>query len=66
MMDLQSLFDAVDELSTEEVKQLYTYILEHRIASVDHQQSTEPRVLGLRAHLGAAWMSDDFKAEFTP
>ena len=65
MTDLEALFSAVDELTPEEVKQLYTYILEHRIAFVGEQAlpPNAPRVLGLHAHLGAAWMSDDFKAE---
>jgi hypothetical protein len=65
MADLEALFDAVNELTPEEVKQLYTYILEHRIAFVDENavSSDSPRVLGLHAHLGAAWMSDDFKDE---
>ncbi len=61
MADLQGLLDAVNELSPEEVKQLYTYILEHRIEFVGEKAATPaPRVLGLHAHLGKAWMSDDF------
>ncbi|MBZ0287525.1 MAG: hypothetical protein K8I30_07915 [Anaerolineae bacterium] len=62
MTDLEALFSAVDKLTPEEVKQLYTYILEHRIAFVGEQAPAPnaPRILGLHAHLGPAWMSDDF------
>jgi hypothetical protein len=66
MTDLEALFSVVDELTPEEVKQLYSYILEHRIAAFVGEQTPipdAPRILGLHAHLGAAWMSDDFKAE---
>jgi len=64
MADLQALFHAVDELDTEELKQLYKYILENRIQFVDRQETSKsPRILGLHAHLGKAWMSDDFQDE---
>jgi hypothetical protein len=65
MADLQTLFEAVDALTPEEVKQLYTYILEHHVEFVGEKEPAPdtPRVLGLHAHLGKAWMSDDFKDE---
>ncbi len=64
MADLQALFHAVDELSPEDLKQLYKYILENRIEFVDRQATSQtPRTLGLHAHLGKAWMSDDFRDE---
>lgn len=64
MTDLQALFHAVDELEPEELKQLYKYILENRIQFVDRQDALQtPRILGLHAHLGKAWMSDDFNDE---
>jgi hypothetical protein len=66
--DLQSLFAAVNELTSEELKQLYLYITESRVQFVGPQSETsphadEPRILGLHAHLGSAWMSDDFRDE---
>ena len=63
MSDLQSLMRAVDTLSIEEVKQLYTYILETRTQFVEAPVTNDKRVLGLHAHLGKAWMSDDFQDE---
>jgi hypothetical protein len=67
MADLQGIFETVDGLSPEEVKQLYTYILEHRIQFVGENESVptqaKPRILGLHAHLGKAWMSEDFNDE---
>jgi hypothetical protein len=67
MADLDMLFDSVDKLTPEEIKQLYTYILEHHVQfTKGEQQSVEPlkpRVLGLHAHLDEAWMSDDFGDE---
>ena len=68
MADLQMLFEAVNELTADELKQLYLYITETRVQfggvqSVESQQSDEPRILGLHAHLGSAWLSDDFHNE---
>jgi hypothetical protein len=65
MTDLAQLFDTVDQLSPDELKQLYTYILEHHIQFKNDAtaEPLKPRVLGLHAHLGEAWMSDDFKDE---
>jgi hypothetical protein len=68
MADLQALFNVVNELTPEELKQLYLYITQTRlqfsgIESIKTQQPTEPRILGLHAHLGTAWMSDDFDDE---
>lgn len=64
MSDLQSLMRAVDTLTVDEVKQLYAYILETRTQFVEAPAAiAEKRVLGLHAHLGKAWMSDDFGDE---
>ena len=65
MTDLQELFKTVDQLTAHELKQLYHYILENRIQFAEHKSAgpSQPRKLGLHAHLGAAWMSDDFMAE---
>lgn len=62
MTDLETLFRSVDELSPDQVKELYRYILENRL-SLTHtpaESSDKPRVIGLHAHLGKAWLSDDF------
>jgi hypothetical protein len=68
MADLQKLFDAVNELTAEELEQLYLYVTETRVQfgnqqSEKHSHLNEPRILGLHAHLGSAWMSDDFRDE---
>ena len=68
MTDLQSLFQTINELSADELKQLYTYIVETRLQFLEAQNHAVPtplktRTLGLHAHLGEAWMSDDFDAE---
>lgn len=65
MTDLQTLFQAVDDLEPDELKQLYTYILENKVQFIQKETSHEPkpRVIGLHAHLGKAWMSDDFNDE---
>jgi hypothetical protein len=60
MTDLQSIFQAIDDLTPDEVKELYQYIVEHRIEFVRYTRPDQPRVLGLHAHLGKAWMSEDF------
>lgn len=65
MTDMEALLREVDALTPEELKQLYTYIVENRIQFTEGQLPEKPRqrILGLHAHLGAAWMSDDFDAE---
>jgi len=63
MSDLHDLMRAVDALSVDEVKQLYNYILETRTRFTEVQPLPEKRVMGLHAHLGKAWMSDDFRDE---
>jgi hypothetical protein len=65
MTDLEQLFDTVDQLTPDELKRLYTYILENHIQFKNDSptESQQPRVLGLHAHLGEAWMSDDFQDE---
>ncbi len=65
MVDLQALFHTVDELSADELKQLYLYITQTRVQFVDASEETpvKPRILGLFEHVGETWMSDDFDAE---
>ncbi len=65
MTDMQELYKTVDQLTSEELKQLYRYILENRVQFVDteNQPSSQQRQLGLHAHLGKAWMSGDFMDE---
>lgn len=66
MTDMQRLFEEVDALSAEEIQELYTYIQQNHIQFVPMKPAEKPlkqRVLGLHAHLGEAWMSDDFNDE---
>ncbi len=71
MADVQAVLHEIDQLNADELKQVYTYILERRVqfVSVPTEAMTEPsaekppRKLGLGAHLGKVWMSDDFDAE---
>ena len=67
MTDMQEIFKTVDTLTGYELKQLYTYILENYIEFADRPQMVkqQPRVLGLHAHLGKAWLSDDFTSELS-
>lgn len=67
MADLQQLFHEIDDLSENELKQLHTYLSEHLSAKGRAEESAKtpepvlgPRVLGMHAHLGKAWLSDDF------
>lgn len=66
MSDLQTLFQEVDNLSPDEIKQLYDYIVKNHVEFVPVKPLESPlkkRILGLHAHLGEAWMSDDFDDE---
>lgn len=66
MTELQKLFEEVDALKPEEIRELYQYIQQHHIEFVPAKPAEEApkqRVLGLHAHLGEAWMSDDFNDE---
>jgi hypothetical protein len=65
MADLQNLFQTIDALTPDEVRQLYEYIVENHIqftAKADAAPA-KPRVIGLHEHLGTGWMSDDFNDE---
>lgn len=64
-MDLQALFHTVDELTPDELKQLYLYITQTRVqfAATSSEIPNKPRVLGLFENIGETWMSDDFDAE---
>lgn len=65
MADLQKLSQAVDELSADDFKQLYRYIVETRmqfLAAPEKTSSTQ-RILGLFENVGETWTSDDFDAE---
>jgi hypothetical protein len=62
MVDLQSLFKAVDQLDSQELEQLSEYIAAHK-ALAHPPVETKPRIVGLHAHLGKGWMSPDFDAE---
>ncbi len=65
MADLQALFQSIDELSADELKQLYLYIMQTRLqfAAKPREKLNVPRVLGLFESAGTTWMSDDFDAE---
>ncbi len=65
MVDLQTLFQTVDELSADELKQLYLHIMQTRVQFVAAPAETpsKPHTLGLFENIGETWMSDDFDAE---
>ena len=65
MADLQALKQAVNELTAEELKQLYLYITETRVQfrPVSEETASTPRILGLFEPLGETWVSDDFDEE---
>jgi hypothetical protein len=66
MTDMQTLLQTVDELSPEELRELYLYIVENHIqfrGGEAPESKPQKRILGLHAHLGPSWMSDDFDAE---
>ncbi len=65
MADLQTLFQTIDELTPDELKQLYQYITQRHVQFVSAQEKTRvrPRVLGLFENIGETWTSDDFDAE---
>ena len=66
MSDLQMLFQQVDQLTPDEIKQLHSYIVNKHmefVAAKSMDEPPKPRVLGLHAHLGLHWMSDDFEDE---
>jgi hypothetical protein len=65
MADLQNLFQTIETLTPDEVKQLYEYILENHIQFTAKADVTlpKPRVIGLHEHLGTGWMSDDLNDE---
>lgn len=63
MADMETLFKQVDALTAEEVKQLYTYIVERHVRFVSAGEAPKERTLGLHAHLGPHWMSGDFNEE---
>jgi hypothetical protein len=65
--DLDVLLRAVDELSDEEVRRVHDYIVRTRLhmeGEPSNSANVQPkRVLGLHAHMGQAWLSDDFNDE---
>ena len=64
MVDLQTLFQTVDELTADELKQLYLYIMQTHVQFVAVEETpSKSRVLGLFENVGETWMSDDFDAE---
>ncbi len=65
MADLQTLFQTVDELTSEELKQLYLYITQKHVQFVTAPEKTpsRTRVIGLFENIGETWISDDFDAE---
>ncbi len=65
MADLQTLFRTVDELTPDELKQLYLYITQTHVqfVTVPETQPSGSRVLGLFENIGETWTSDDFDAE---
>ena len=66
MSDLQALFEQVDALEPDEIRELFDYIQKNHVQFVPAKSPEEPvkeLVLGLHAHLGPHRMSDDFTDE---
>lgn len=61
MVDMELLYKTVDELEPEEIAELLDYLIADK-SILQTQEAGHERVLGLHAHLGKAWMSDDFNA----
>lgn len=57
MVTLTEVFKAVKQLSGAEKRQLLDYLQQ---TEDDIPESPKQRIAGLHAHLGKAWMSDDF------
>jgi len=62
MADLEMVLKAIDEMTPKQLRQLYAYLAERQIEANPQVPKSAPakRVLGLHAHLGLAWTSDDF------
>lgn len=66
MTDIEALYQVVDNLSPEELKKLYLYIVENHVQFLGSEipkPQKRGRILGLYADVGETWMSDDFNAE---
>jgi hypothetical protein len=64
MADLQAIFQTVNELSAEDIKELYKYIAETRMQFTDTPAPVpQPSERIFDLHAGKIWMSDDFDAE---
>jgi hypothetical protein len=61
--DLQTVLHLIDELSPQEREIIRQYLIESPIRIIPEIEPMQPRILGLHAHLGKAWTSDDFDAE---
>lgn len=58
MTDLQTVFEILDSMSDAERQQVIEYL-----QLPAPRKTSQPRVIGLHASLGEAWMSDDFNDE---
>lgn len=58
----EAALSLVMELSTDEKQQLLAQVTA-AISKSAVEQHPKPRILGLHAHLGEGWMSDDFHDE---
>lgn len=65
MTELQTLFQEVDRLSAEELRQLYEYIVQNRVQfSAGAPSHVKARIPDLHhVHQQGFWMSDDFDDE---
>lgn len=60
MKNMEALYETVNQLTPDELKQLYNYVTSQLTKQDEGEQSSQPRIAGLHAHLGEVWMSDDF------
>ena len=62
MTDLETVLKAIDEMTPEQLRQLYAYLAERQIEVTQQHSEYKPkkRVLGLGAGKPGFWVSEDF------
>jgi hypothetical protein len=65
VVDLKMVFKAIDEMTPEQLRQLYTHLADKQIEASLQISSPPPkkRVFGLGGEKPGFWMSDDFDDE---
>lgn len=60
MTTLDAVLASLNQLAPHERQTIYQYLHQHPELRMDEPQGKPTRILGLHAHLGPAWLSDDF------